>query len=113
MHSVFSAARQNDPNFESTFETLNLTVKDRFNKFINSTVFKYFTKQFRNYLNEIFELACPNKSRTGNAYLKLNCPFRKTNTTQNPISLIGPTIWNKIPEVLKKTPTALILSNIT
>ena len=51
MHSVFSAARQSDPNFESTFETLNLTGKDRFSQFINSTVFKYFTKQCRNYLN--------------------------------------------------------------
>ena len=80
MHSVFSAARQNDPYFENKCETLNLPVKDRFNQFINSTVFEHFTKQYPKYLNEVFELACQNKSRTKNAYLILICPFHKTNT---------------------------------
>ena len=43
---------------KNEFETLNwLPVKDRFNQFINSIVFKYFTKQCTSYLNEVFELA--------------------------------------------------------
>ena len=43
------------------FETLNLlAVKGRFNEFINSIVFKYLTKQCLSYLNEFFELTCPN-----------------------------------------------------
>ena len=46
---------------KNEFETLNwLPVKDRFNQSINSIVFKYFTKQCPSYLNEVFELACPN-----------------------------------------------------
>ena len=55
------------------------------------------------YLNEVFELACPNKLRTRNSYLKLICPFRKSNMRQNALSFIGPSIWNKAPEVLIKT----------
>ena len=69
------------------------------------------------YLNEVFELACPNKSRTRNTYLKLICPFNKTETRQNAISFFGRVIWNKTPEVLnkkkKKKTTALTLSNTT
>ena len=89
---------------KNEIETLNwLPVKDRFNQSINSIVFKYFTKQCPCYLNEVFELACPNNLRTRNSYLKLICPFRKTNMGQNALSFIGPSIWNKTPEVLKKT----------
>ena len=88
---------------KNEFETLNwLPVKDRFNQSINSIVFKYFTKQCRSYLNEVFELACPNNLRTRNSYLKLICPFLKTNMGQNALSFIGPSIWYKTSEVLKK-----------
>ena len=78
---------------KNEFETLNwLPVKDRFNQSINSTVFKYFTKQCPSYLNEVFELYCPNNLRTRNSYLKLICPFRKTNVDQNTLSFIGPLV---------------------
>ena len=89
---------------QNEFETLNwLPVKDRFNQSINSIVFKYFTKQCPSYLNEVFELASLNNLRTRNRYLKLIYPFQKTNMGQNSLSFIGPSIWNKTPEVLKKT----------
>ena len=88
---------------KNEFETLNwLPVKGRFNQSINSTVFKYFTKQCSSYLNEVFELACRNNLRARYSYLKFFCPFRKTNMRQNPISFIGASIWSKTPEVLKK-----------
>ena len=97
---------------KNEFETLNwLPVKDRCNQSINSIVFKYFTKQCLSYLNEVFELACPNNLKTRNSYLKLICPFRKTNMGQNALSFIGPSIWNK-PQRFSKKPTTLILSNI-
>ena len=88
---------------KNEFETLNwLPVKDRFNQSINPIVLKYFTKQCPSYLNEVFELACSNNLRTRNTYLKLICPFRKSNMGQNALSFIGPSIWNKTPEFLKK-----------
>ena len=98
---------------KNEFETLTwLHVNNRFKKSINSIVFKYFTKQCPSYLNEVFELACPNNLKTRNSYLKLICPFRKTNMGQNALSFTGLSIWNKNAEVLKK-PTALTLSKIT
>ena len=85
------------------FETLNwLPVKDRFNQSINSIVFKYFTKQCPSYLDEVFELVCPNNLRARNSYLKSIFPFRKTNMGQNALSFIGSSIWKKTPDVLKK-----------
>ena len=93
---------------KNEFETLNwLPVKDRFNQSINSTVFKYFSKQWPSYLNEVFELACPNNFKIRNSYLKLIGPFQKTNMGQNVLSFIGPSIWNKTPEVLKKNPNSI------
>ena len=60
---------------KNEFETLKLPVKDRFSQSINSTISKCFTKTSPNYLNEVFELACPNKSRTRNACLIIGLPF--------------------------------------
>ena len=38
-----------------------------------------------------------------NSYQKLKQPFRKTNNSQNALSFIGPALWNKIPEEIKRT----------
>ena len=83
---------------KNEFETLNwLPVKDRFNQSKNSIVFKYFTKQCPQL---VFELACPNNLRTRTSYMKLICPFQKTNTGQNPLFFISPSLWNKTLEVV-------------
>ena len=88
--------------FKNEFESLNwLPVKNRFNESINSIVFKYFAKQCSSYLNKVSELAGLNNLRTRNRYLKLICPFGKNSMGQNVLSFVGPSIWNKTPEVLK------------
>ena len=38
-----------------------------------------------------------------NTYQILQQPFCKTNTGQNAISFIGPALWNKVPEEIKRT----------
>ena len=38
-----------------------------------------------------------------NSYQKLQQPFRKTDAGQNALSFIGPTLWNKVPEKIKRT----------
>ena len=40
---------------------------------------------------------------TRNTFLKLNHTFQKTSTRQKGLSYIGPAIWNRIPEIFKKT----------
>ena len=86
------------------FEILNwLPVTERFNQCINSIVFKYVNNQCPNYLNEVFQTAPENNIQTRGSFLKLKCPFRKTNAGQMALSYIGPTIWSKIPDTLKRT----------
>ena len=38
-----------------------------------------------------------------NSYQKLQQTFRKTNTGQNGLSFIGPALWNKFHEAIKRT----------
>ena len=86
------------------FETLNwLTVTERFNQCINSIVFKYVSGQCPNYLNEVFQTAPENNIQTRGSFLKLKWPFRKTNADQMALSYIGPTVWSKTPDTLKRT----------
>ena len=54
-------------------------------------------------MNEAFRSAENIRISTRNSYLKLSHHFRKTSTGQNGLSYLGPAIWNRIPEILKKT----------
>ena len=54
-------------------------------------------------MNEVFRLAENMRINTRNSFLKLNHPFRKTSTGQKGLPYIGPAIWNRIPEIIKKT----------
>ena len=54
-----------------------------------------------NYLNEVFQTALENDIQTRGSFLKLKCPFHKTNSGQMALSYIGPTIWSKTHDTLK------------
>ena len=86
------------------FETLNwLPVTERFNQCINPIVFKYVNDQCPNYLNEVFQTASANNIQTRRSFLKLKFPLRKINARQIALSYIGPTIWSKTADTLKRT----------
>ena len=55
------------------------------------------------YLKEIFEFAPHCRIDTRNKFAKLKIPFRKTNMGQKAISFVGPSLWNSLPELIKKT----------
>ena len=76
---------------------------ERFNQCTNSVVFKHVNNQCPNDLNEVFQTAPENNIQTRGSFLKLKCPFRKTNAGQMALSYIGPTIWNKTLYTLKLT----------
>ena len=44
-----------------------------------------------------------NNIQNRGGFLKLKCPFHKTNADQMALSYIVPTIWNKTPDTLKRT----------
>ena len=54
-------------------------------------------------MNEVFRPTENIRINTRSSFLKLNHPFRKSSTGKKGLSYIGPTIWNRIPEILKKT----------
>ena len=61
---------------------------ERFNQCIISLAFKYADNQCPNYLNEVFQTAPENNIQTRGSFLKLKCPFRKTNAGQMALSYI-------------------------
>ena len=58
--------------------------------------------QCPHYLNDVFMKAPESSSSLRNSYQKLQQPFHKTNTGQNALSFIGPTLWNKVPKKSKE-----------
>ena len=53
-------------------------------------------------MSDIFLPADSNRVSTRNSYKKLSQPFRKTTLGQNSLSYLGPSIWNKLPENIKR-----------
>ena len=76
---------------------------ERCNQSINSIVFKYVNDPYPNYLNEVFQTVPENNIQTRGSFLKLKCPFHKTKAGQMVLSYIGPTIWSKTSDTLKRT----------
>lgn len=86
---------------QKEFETIKwLPIAERFNQSINSSVFKYFDKQFLHYLNEVFVTIPESALSLRCSYHKLKKTIRKTNIGQNTLSLIDSSWWNIIPEEL-------------
>ena len=49
-----------------------------------------------------FEFAPHSRIDTRNKFAKLKIPFHKTNMEQKAISFAGPSLWNSLPELIKK-----------
>ena len=80
-----------------------LPVNQRFKQYVTSTVFKSFQNKCPAYMNEVFRPTENIRINTRNCYFKLKHPSRNTSTRQNGLSDIGPAIWKRIREILKKT----------
>ena len=69
---------------------------------LNVTVFKYVNKACPYYMKEVFEYASQGRISSRNNYAKLKVPFRKTTMGQKSLSYIGPSVWNKLPSLMKR-----------
>lgn len=74
-------------------------------------VFKYVNGVCPGYLTEVFETVPDSSINLRKTFRKMKILFHKTATGQNSFSLIGPSLWNKVPESLKKV-AAQALSSI-
>ena len=88
------------------FKDINwLPTKSRVDQRIATNVFKYWQQTTPSYVNEIF---VPSKnSYNTRSQMPLDIPLRKTETGQKNISFLGPYIWNKLNNDLKKVKTTI------
>ena len=80
-----------------------LPVNERFNQNVSSHVYKFFNKKCPSYMSDIFIPYGQNRVTTRASFQKLEQPSRKTNQGQRCLSYLGPSIWNRLPEDLKKS----------
>ena len=84
-------------------KTINwLLVDQRVQQSLNVTVFKYVNNACPYYMKEVFEYASQGRISSRNNYAKLKVPFRKTTMGQKSLSYIGPSVWNKLPSLMKR-----------
>ena len=89
---------------QKKFEAINwLPIKERYNQCLNSIAFDYFDNPCPHCLNEVLTKAPESTSLLRSSCQKLQQPFLKSNTGQNALSFIGPTLLNKVPEEIKRT----------
>ena len=88
---------------EEDFKTINwLPVDQRVQQLLNVTVFKYVSKACPYYMKDVFEYDSQRRISSRNNYAKLKVPFRKTSMGQKSLSYIGPSVWNKLPSLMKR-----------
>ena len=90
--------------FEEFVKINWLNVHNRFEQSLTVSTFKFFNGQSPAYMADIF-IPSNGRANTRNSFQKLSQPFRKTTQGQNTISYIGPSVWNKLPENVKRNIT--------
>ena len=80
-----------------------LPINQMFQQCVGPTVFKFVQNRCPAYMNEVIRPAENMKINTRNSILKLDHPFQNTSIGEKGLSYIGPAIWNRIPEIIKKT----------
>ena len=54
-------------------------------------------------MNEVFAVTTESNFQLRSSFQKLKCPLRKASNGQYALSYIGPTFWNQIPHILKRS----------
>ena len=90
--------------FDEDFRLINwLLTSKSVDQCINTITFKFVDNTCPYYPKEIFEFAPRCRIDTINKFAELKTPFRKTNMGQKAISVVDPSLWNSLPELIKNT----------
>ena len=85
------------------FRLMNwLLTSKRVDQCINTITFKFLNNNCPHYLKEVFKFTPHCRIDTRNKFTKLKIPFPKTNMGQKAMSFVGPSLWNSLPELIKK-----------
>ena len=84
------------------FEKINwLPIYERVSQCSLCSVYKFVTKNCRNYFNEIYVSLEINGIHMRSSYQKPNIPHRKTNIREKAWSYFGPSLWSNLDKTLK------------
>ena len=85
------------------FKQINwLPVNYRFGHSLAANVFKFFDDKCPLYMKDVFDKSCISQASTGNSTMKPSQPLRRTNYSQHCISFLAPSLWNNLPNELKR-----------
>ena len=85
------------------FKKINwLPVDYRFRQCLAANVFKFFDDIYPLYMKDVFDKSCMSQASTRNSTMKLSQPLRRTSYGQNCISFLAPSVWNNLPNELKR-----------
>ena len=85
------------------FKLINwLPTSKKVDQCINTITSKFVNNTCPYYLKIYFEFAPHCRIYTRNKFAKLKIPFRKTNMGHQAISFVGPSLQNRLPELIKK-----------
>ena len=84
------------------FEKINwLTIHESVSQCSICSIYKFFTKNYPNYFDEIYVPLETNGVHTRSLYQKLNVPHRKTIVGQKAFSYVGSSLCNNLNKTLK------------
>ena len=85
------------------FKLINwLPTSKKVDQCINTITSKFVNNTWPYYLKNFFEFAPHCRIDTRNKFAKLKIPIRKTNMGHKAISFGGPSLQNRLPELIKK-----------
>ena len=79
-----------------------LPVNYRFRQCLAANAFKFFDDKCPLYMKDVFDKPCISQASTRNSTMKLSQPLRRTNNGQHCISFLAPSVWNNLPNELKR-----------
>ena len=89
---------------EEDFRLINwLPTSKRADQCISTITFKFANNTCLYYLKNLFDFAPHCRIDTRNDFAKLKIPFHKINMEKKALSIVGPSLWNSLLELIKKT----------
>ena len=85
------------------FKQINwLPLNYRFRQCLAANMFKLFDDKCPLYMKDVFDKPCISQVSTRNSTMKLSQPLRRTNNGQHCISFLAPSVWNNLPNEVKR-----------
>ena len=84
------------------FDKINwLPIDQRFKQCLYTSILKFFSDMYPQYMNEIYKTSNQNNTVTRNSFLNFFQPLRTKSLSLKCLSYLRPLIWNGVPDDVK------------